>query len=131
MRSDKEEARASPNMALRSEKTRSALAEFGVMANMMRAAAAHVGNLCVVAVAAPEEQDGVGEGLHARRVDHDTHARGEVGVHLGLHAHDQVVVGEGLDVIERVDTVGAQVLRGVRRVERGGPRGARASGRTG
>ena len=45
MRSDKEEARASPNMALRSEKTRSALAEFGVMANMMRAAAAHVGNL--------------------------------------------------------------------------------------
>ena len=69
MRSDKEEARASPNMnehahahahvtcacehahahahvALRSEpeKTRSALAEFGVMANMMRAATAHVGN---------------------------------------------------------------------------------------
>ena len=37
--------RASPNMALRSEKTRSALAEFGVMANMMRAAAAHVENL--------------------------------------------------------------------------------------
>ena len=32
-------------MALRSEKTRSALAEFGVMANMMRAATAHVGNL--------------------------------------------------------------------------------------
>jgi hypothetical protein len=31
-------------MALRSEKTRSALAEFGVMANMMRAATAHVGN---------------------------------------------------------------------------------------
>ena len=36
---------------------------------------------------------------------------------LRLHAHDQVVVGEGLDVRERVDTVGAQVLRGVRRVE--------------
>jgi len=32
-------------MALRSERTRSALAEFGVMENMMRAAAAHVGNL--------------------------------------------------------------------------------------
>ena len=32
-------------MALRSEKTRSALAELGVMENMMRAAAAHVGNL--------------------------------------------------------------------------------------
>jgi hypothetical protein len=38
-------------------------------------------------------------------------------VDLRLHAHDQVVVGEGLDVRERVDTVGAQVLRGVRRVE--------------
>ena len=45
MRSAKEEARASPNMALRSEKTRSALAEFGIMANIMRAAAAQVGNL--------------------------------------------------------------------------------------
>ena len=42
MRSAKEEARASPNMALRSEKTRSALAEFGII---MRAAAAQVGNL--------------------------------------------------------------------------------------
>ena len=54
---------------------------------------------------------------HARRVDHDAHARGEVGVHLRLHALDQVVVAEGLDVSERVDTVGGQVLRGMRRVE--------------
>ena len=46
---------------------------------------------------------------HARRVDHDAHARGEVGVHLRLHALDQVVVAEGLDVSERVDTVGGQV----------------------
>ena len=85
------------------------------MANMMRAATAHVGNLWPL-----RRQKSKTELVNAsmpHRVDHDAHARGEVGVHLGLHAHDQVVVGEGLDVIERVDTVGAQVLRGVRRVE--------------
>ena len=55
----------------------------------------------LVAVATPEEQDGIRECLHARRVDHDAHARGEVGVHLRLHARDQVVVAEGLDVSDQ------------------------------
>ena len=75
MRSAKEEVRASPNMALRSEKTRSALAEFGIMANIMRAAAAQVGNLWPLRHQ-KSIQDGIRDCLHARRVDHDAHARG-------------------------------------------------------
>ena len=60
MRSDKEEARASPNMALIEERE-DALGARGVRRHGEHDARCHRPRGELLAVAAPEEQDGVGE----------------------------------------------------------------------